>query len=229
MLERNYRDWREYVERLLNIRFTEELDSSEELNRLILNYLTFAYSVIQHFEVSFKQRFRGNAAKLREYKGFLDSLCASSWPFSFVLDFRGYVQHVGLAVGDYNRHVGMNVVRVKVTADAKTLIVESRDWRRSKLSGSHGKIDLIKTLRDFHVQMLQNYGRYVAKTFFPELKEASRFYRALAVEATQGNRGCRMVFIVRHKETAEPGKTSIEVKVEEAPNDVFREVGIRIS
>ena len=58
MLNRNYAEWRSYLDKLLSATFKEEVDVSEELNRLLLNYLTFAYTIQEHFSVSLRQRFK---------------------------------------------------------------------------------------------------------------------------------------------------------------------------
>ena len=51
MLDRNYADWRGYLNRLLSADFKEHVDVSEELNRLLLNYLALAYAIQEHFSV----------------------------------------------------------------------------------------------------------------------------------------------------------------------------------
>jgi len=134
MLSRNYSDWRRYLDRLLSANFKEDLDISEELNRLILNYLTLAYSAQEHFPVSLKQRFRNNAKKLQEYDDFVERLSKASWAFAFILDYRGYVQHAGLAVRRNNRVASETSIRIEVVVDAKTLLADKRQWERSRLT-----------------------------------------------------------------------------------------------
>jgi hypothetical protein len=134
MLDRNYADWKKYLQRLLSPNFVENVDGIEELNRFLLNYLTFAYSIQEHFSVSYRQRFKKDPAKLREYVNFVDRLCKSSWEFAFVLDYRGYFQHVGLGVEFCSRTLNDTSITIKVVADAKTLLSDSRDWDRSNLT-----------------------------------------------------------------------------------------------
>src|SRR5205823_4871862 len=175
MLSRNYREWRNYLDGLLSASYKEDVDISEELNRLILNYLTLAYSIQEHFSVSFKQRFRKDPKNLQEYDDFIDRLSKASWAFAFILDYRGYVQHAGLAVTRNNRVASDTSVQIEVIADAKTLISDRREWNRSRLTVENGEIDLVAILKEFHIQMLQSYGSFVAKTFFPELQSAAEF------------------------------------------------------
>src|SRR5207237_8448555 len=121
-LDRKYADWKTYLNRLLSSTFKEDVDVSEELNRLLLNYLTFAYTIQEHFLVSFRQRFKKDTATLKKYSDFLDRLCKACWPFAFLLDYRGYVQHVGLGIGRNNRTANDTSVRIEVVANAKTLL-----------------------------------------------------------------------------------------------------------
>jgi hypothetical protein len=56
MLQRNYSEWRNYLNRLLAVDFRENIDRTEELNRLIINYLTVAYTTHTHFGTSLRTR-----------------------------------------------------------------------------------------------------------------------------------------------------------------------------
>lgn len=231
MLNRNYQEWRGYLDRLLSARFEEDVDVSEELNRLLLNYLTFAYAIQTHFLVSFRQRFRKDPAKLRQYSDFIDRLCSASWAFAFILDYRGYVQHVGLGITRNSRTANDSSVSVQVVADAKTLLSESRQWERSRLTIAAGEIDLIKILKEFHVQMLQSYATFVAKTFFPEVEPASKFYARLTNEVRSRDPGARMIFYTEKPEvtTDERRKVSVRMNPVFVPNDVFAEMGIKVT
>jgi hypothetical protein len=198
ILDRNYSEWRRYLDRLLSATFKEDVDVSEELNRLLLNYLTFAYSILKHFDVSFRQRFKKAPTKLRKYSDFLDRLCKASWAFAFVLDYRGYVQHVGLGIFRNNRAVNDTSIRIEIVANAKMLVSEStRGWKRSRLTVNSSEINLVAVLKEFHFQMLHSYAAFVAKTFFPELQPASEFYSNLTKEVRERDPTARMIFIAR--------------------------------
>jgi hypothetical protein len=230
MLNRNYVEWRRYLNRLLSPTFEEDVDVSEELNRLLLNYLTFAYSIQEHFTVSFRQRFKNNAAKLKHYAVFLEKLCKASWPFAFILDYRGYVQHVGLGITRNHRTVNDTSVKLEIVADAKMLL-ETRQWRRSGLKVACGEIDLVRVLKRFHIQMLQNYASFVANTFFPELKPASKFYGDLTKEVRQKNPTALMIFFAEEPQvtTDKTGKVSVNMRAIAVPNDVFNDLGIKVT
>lgn len=231
MLHRNYGDWRRYLDRLLSPTFKEDVDISDELNRLLLNYLTFAYSIQEHFAVSFRQRFKKNSPKLKRYAAFVEKLCKASWPFAFVLDFRGYVQHVGLGITRNNRTVDDTSVSIQIVADAKTLLSESKQWKRSRLKSTHGELDLVRILKAFHIQMLQNYASFVANTFFPELVPASKFYGDLTREVRQKKPTARMIFYLEKPQVAtdKVGKVFINMKPVFVANDVFNELGIKVT
>ncbi|HKP02410.1 MAG TPA: hypothetical protein VJU77_03525 [Chthoniobacterales bacterium] len=230
MLDRNYTDWRNYLNRLLSADFHEDVDVSEELNRLLLNYLTFAYTIQKHFAVSFRQRFKKQQATLKKYFDFVDRLCAACWPFAFLLDYRGYVQHVGLGISANSRTANDTSVRIKITASSKTLLAESRGWKRSGLTVERGDLDLVAILKEFHVQMIQSYATFVAKTFFPELHPAEEFYASLTREIQERHPNARMIFFTKKPEftPGDGGKMSLNMNIIMVPNDVFGELGIKI-
>lgn len=228
MLETNYREFRGFVDELLTLKREDQSNDGEELDRLLLNYLTFAYSIQQHFEVSFKRRFKKDEVAKKKYADFLDRLCAACWPFAFILDFRGYVQHVGLGIGNFNRNVTLSSVNVRITADPARLTRESRQWERSGLSAKSDAIDLLEILHEFHIQMLQSYGNFVATTFFPELVPASDFYGYLTAEVKQKDPEARMIFFEKEPEVMreEGGKFRINAQAVFPPNSLFNELGI---
>lgn len=230
MLHRNFLQWRSLIDDLLNAKANEPEDTLEELNRLLLNYLTCAYTIREHFEVSFQHRYRKDNNRQGEFDAFLTSLCSQYWSFGFFLDFRGYVQHRGVGVGHYSRQVQQAAVHVVVSADAQQLLSKSRNWKRSTLNPSHGRIDLVTHLQEFHICMLQHFGGFVAKTFFPELKPASDFYAALTTEAKAKDVFARMMFMEEPPKVFRDGaKISTTLNLICVPNSVFEELGIRIS
>jgi len=231
ILDRNYSEWRSYLDRLLSSTFKEDVDVSEELNRLLLNYLTFAYTIQEHFLVSFRQRFKKDLTTLKKYDSFIDRLCKACWPFAFFLDFRGYVQHVGLGISRSNRTASDTAVRIEVIACPKSLLADSRQWKRSGLTADHEDIDLVAALKEFHVQMLQSYASFVANTFFPELHPASEFYAALTREVQERDPAARMLFYSQKPDSTpdDTGKVSLNMNLILVPNDVFSELGIRVT
>jgi hypothetical protein len=230
ILHRNFLEWRSFIDDLLNPKTKEKDDALDELNRLLLNYLTCSYTIREHFEVSFQQRYRNDPVKRDEYDKFVESLVKSWWSFAFFLDFRGYVQHKGFGVGHYSRSVDQTEVHVKVAIQATALLAETRSWKRSNLTASHGTIDLITQLQEFHLCLLQHYAAFVARTFFPELKDAAEFYARLTAEAKEKDPFSRMVFLEGAPQVINEGsKITTTLNFVYVPNSVFEELGIRIS
>ena len=230
MLNRNYADWKTYLNRLLSAYFKEEVNVKEELDRYLLNYLTFAYTIEQHFNVSFRKRFRMDPAARKRYANFLDEQCKQSWPFAFILDYRGYVQHVELGISWTHRKANDTFVRIEVMANAKALLAASREWKRSGLTVAKGDMDLVGILKEFHIRMIHNYAGFVANMFFPELKPASEFYARLTKEVKERDPNALMIFfpekpISTHDRS---GTVAINWDVIYVANDLFAELGITI-
>ncbi len=229
MLSKNYDQWSSFVSSLLTAEIRDHDDTQIELNRLLLNYLTFAYTIREHFEVSYRQRHKKNEKKLKEYDEFIDRFCDKCWAFAFISDFRGYVQHRGLAVGQYKRNIGRTAVKIEILADAGQLLRESREWKKSKLAPERGEIDLVDLLFEFHLQMVQTYGPFMAKAFFPELMPASKFYGELTIEAKSADPEAIMVFQQGEPATdMKNGRLTMNLNVIMPPNDVFGELGIQV-
>lgn len=230
ILGQNYSEWKSYVNSLLNAKTSHDGGEMLQLDRLLLNYLTCAYTIQEHFKVSFQRRFRKNAAKQKEYSNFIDGLCKASWPFAFFLDFRGHVQHCGLGIGEFNRQVNATSVIVTITHDAAKLVAENKTWPRSKLTGKEGKLELVTLLDEFHARMLQHYAGYVAKTFFPELFPAAEFYGCLTEEVRRVDPDLRMFFHKKDLDLKTEGdKQTLNLQLTFAPNDVFAELGVRVT
>jgi hypothetical protein len=229
ILNTNYDAWRLYINSLLTSGSKSREDSEDELNRLLLNYLTFAYSISEHFNVSFRQRYKKDPIKSKEYDAFIDKLCSHSWPFAFIIDYRNYVQHVGLAVGKYVRNESRSKIEVFVTADANQLLKDTRQWAKCALTPEHGIIDLIEALHEFHIHMMGSFASYVCATFFPELQPASEFYGRLTKEVKIKHPTAKMVLYQGEpKRVEKDGKINFSLNLVMCPNDLYGEIGIDI-
>jgi len=230
ILSYNFQDWRNYLDSLLIRKTNDHDDEMLHLDRLLLNYLTCAYTIREHFEVSFNKRFRKDTSRKTEHDTFLKRLCSESWAFAFFLDFRGHVQHYGLGIGHYARSYNETSVSVTITQDAASLISrnsQARAWTYSKLKGSEGIIELVPLLKEFHIHMLQNYAGFIVQTFFPELIPAGEFYSLLTNEVQSTYPKSRMVFSEREIATRKEGrKTHFKFDLIKVPNDLFLELGI---
>jgi len=228
LLGLNYSEWIAYINILLTPTMREE-DIVVKLDRLLLNYLSCAYTIQEHFKGSIRRRFKNNTAKKEEYDTFIDELCKKSWEYAFFLDFRGYVQHCGLGIGKFNRQANLTSVTVSIGQDAKELLENSKEWKRCELTGKEGVLDLVKMLNEYHHRMTEQYGRFVAKLFYPELVQIANFYSDLTREVQQINLGFRMVFIENDpKINTEGDKQTMNLELSFVPNDLFAELGIMI-
>ena len=230
MLTRNYTEWRQYLNRLLSPDFHDDGAVSEELNRLLLNYLTFAYAIQEHFEVSLRQRFKKDPSKLKAYSDFVERLCKLCWPFAFFLDFRNYFQHVGLGISASSRKSDDTSVRISITACPSLLLAGSRQWKRSGLTAQKNDLDLVALLKEFHIQVLQSYAKFVANTFYPELQSADAFYGRLTKEVQERHPTARMVFFKKWPKFRKQsdGTSTFKMTAVAVPNDVYGELGINV-
>ena len=234
ILEQNYSEWKSYVNSLLNATTSNTGNEMLELDRLLLNYLTCAYTIQEHFTKSFQRRFRNAEVKQKEFSDFIKELCKASWSFAFFLDFRGHVQHCGLGIGEFHREVNATSVIVSITHDAAKLIAENKDqrrsWSHSNLTAKHGKLELVSLLDEFHSRMMHHYGGYIAKTFFPELFPAAEFYGRLTEEVRKPDPGFRMFFHPGELDIKTEGDThKWNLHLSAVPNDVFAELGLAVT
>jgi hypothetical protein len=228
ILDGNYKEWDAYINLLRGPGPRDYDNDFLKLDRLLLNYLTAAYTIQEHFQVSFVRRFRKDNGKLKEFDDFINGLCQSCWEFAFFLDFRNHVQHCGLGIGRFHRQVFLHSSEVSVVYDAAQLFVENKKWKRCKLTGKEGELNLIELLQKFHQQVLQNYGGYVAKTFFPELVPAIQFYANLTGEVRKINPEFKMFFgVIQPEENSKPLKAKLSLNL--VPNDLLAELGISVS
>jgi hypothetical protein len=229
-LETNYLEWSAYLKALLSPDHRNVEDEKDGLDRLLLNYLTCAYTIREHFKVSYRQRYRGDAAKLKEYEDFRAAVCKQHFGFAFFLDFRGFVQHKALPVGHFSKQVNLSSVKIEVTQDAVSLLRESREWEMCGLTANHGILDLPSLLQDFHLVMMKSYAEFVVRTMFPELLPAAEFYSALTEEVKAVNPDFRMVFLEGPLKPERDGSIMrMNLQIVLVPNDVLAELGIQVS
>jgi hypothetical protein len=224
----SYNAWKNYIG-LLRKPDQKNYDADYlELDRLMLGYLATAYTLQEHFKVSFVRRFRKAPDKLKEYADFLDEMCRNHWEFAFFVDFRDHVQHRGLGIGRFNRQVFTDFSKVTIVYDSAQLFTNDRNWQRCKLTGKEGELNLIELLDKFHQQMFQKYGNYVATTLGSELMPAAQFYAKLTEEVQKINPAFKMFFgTIAPEENSNPQTANLSLKL--IPNDLLTELGLSIS
>lgn len=227
ILELNYRDWTAYHRALLTPGYRKQ-DDLLLLNRLLFNFLAAAYGLFEHFEVSYRRRHKKDPDCLAEYDAFLKRFFENSWAAAFFMDFRNYAQHFNLPIGAFNRHEETHSITISITHDAATLAAEYRDWKRSRLTPERGQLDLISMSEEFYRRLQRDYGGFMARCFYPELKEMDQFYWRLTQEVWERNPNARMVFFAEKDENRKRTKILVRLSIEQPPNAVFDEIGISI-
>ena len=225
ILKENYKAWSHLVQELL-APASLVTPNQREFDRLMFNLLATAYGIIEHFETSFRRRHKKDSSKISEYKSFITQLCKSSWAVAFFLDFRNYVQHVELPIGNIHKSIRRDSVSIAITQDAQKLLKSSSRWPLSKLKAEMGSIDLISLTDEFYITFVQNFGGYVARLFSPELIEIDGFFRSLTNEVIKQYPNCIMGFLLENKHVRSGNKVRFTTTYSERPNYVFEELGI---
>jgi hypothetical protein len=231
ILDLSYKEWKDYIE-LLRKPGERNWDVDYlQLDRLMLNYLATAFTLQNHFKVTFDRRFKKVPEKSKAYVDFLNEMCRNYWEFAFFFDFRDHVQHRGLGIGRFHRQVFTDFSEVTIVYDSAQLFAETKGrncWDRCKLAGTEGELKLVEMLDKFHQQMLQIYGNYVATKFGIELIPAAQFYATLTAEVQKINPAFKMFFgVIVPEENSNPQRAKLSLKL--IPNDVLAELGLSIS
>ncbi len=229
LLSRNYEQWRAHLKAMLHPGPRDSSEDSQELDRLMFNFLAVAYGIGEHFRVSYRRRYRRDAIRLKEYDDLIASMCKKSWAFAFFLDYRNFAQHCGLPIGNFQRNEDAKSVSIAVTQDSADLLKEFKDWRYCRLTASHGTLDLIEMAEEYYRYLLGHYAPFIAMAFFPELLPAHQFYGRLTNEVTAKVPGARMIFIASKEEWKERAHEKMKMTVVYPLNDVFGELGIRVN
>lgn len=181
ILQRNFKEWEDYIRSLLVPDGDLKTDEMVELDRLQLNFLSAAKSLLDHFRQHWIQKHR-KSPREATFSDFIMKLEEGCWAFAFFQDLRNFTQHCGLPVGNYSRNVNSSSVTLTVACDADWLVNHYSGWGKSKLTKEHGKLDLISLSRDYFIRLKQDFGNFVASEFAPDLLDAHNFFAGLAKE-----------------------------------------------
>lgn len=229
MLAANYVQWKDYVGQRISRENADVQRLKDEIDRLLLNYLTCFYTIREHFKQSLRRRARADSSKIARYDDLVDALCTDCWEFGFFLDLRGYVQHVAHCTVVNLEHASDDSMRLTVFARPRELLSRSRQWQRCALATSSAPIDLTKAIDTFHDCTSRRYAGFVAAEFFPELWSAHAFYRDLADEARTADPAASMFFMTEPSPPCGEGQeVRLSINLTCVPTDVFRELGLRV-
>ena len=228
ILEKNYQEWWSFTRKLLTPGNRDFEQDRLELNRLLMNYLSSAYSIVEHLEKSYTRRFRNDAEKSQKYRDFVSRLEHDSFAYAFFMDFRDYAQHQETPIGTYNRNETTNSVNISIRQSAGDLSTQPRDWERSHLTAAKGDLDLLTMTRDFHHLMNHSFERFMIDALNPDLKAIDEFYWGLTQEVRQKIPNARMVFLEKLIQTPERTRVSFSYTIVQPPNAPYEELGIPI-
>jgi len=202
ILQRNYRQWKDYIQSLLVPDGDLDDDQMVELDRLQLNFLSAAKSLLDHFKTHWTQKHR-NTPRDKAFVDFIHKLEDVCWAFAFFQDMRNFTQHCGLPVGVYSRNVSANSVKLTVACDSEWLLDNYSGWGKSKLKKEHGRLDLISLTQDYFIRLKQDFGNFVATEFAPELLGAHNFFASMAKEVEDFNERAEFHLITGHTRDGE--------------------------
>ena len=223
ILVRNFTEWSDYLRSLFHPG-SLQADEKLELNRLLLNYLTCAKAVIDHFEIAYSEQFPETDQK-GEFRKYLQRVREKNWASAFFQDFRNFVQHRGLPVGNFSRKFSETSITLHVQVDAASLVRDYDRWKYSQLTATNGSLDLVDLLRDYHQCTMQNVASFLARAFFPSLIPAHNFYAKMAAEvAKAAPAGYRMLLMDVISESNE----NLNLTWIEAPSNLFAMLGFKV-
>jgi len=221
IVKRNYAEWFQYTKSLLKPIDGLSDDEMTELDRLMLNFLSSARSLIDHFAQYYKQTHR-NTPEGGKYSEYITKLETNCWAFAFFQDFRNFTQHCGLPIGLYSRSASRNTINLKIVANAKWLRDNYSGWGKSKLTEAHGELDLLKLTQDYYVRLTQDLGRFVAETFGPTMRDAHNFFVSLAQEVEAKHPGTTMAIAESYSIQGD----KVQGTYEYPPSDLLGSLGI---
>ena len=224
ILQKNYSQWREYIQSLLKPGDDLDDDQMVELDRLQLNFLSSAKSLLDHFRQEWTQKHR-KTPKEKEFNIFIQRLEKVSWAFAFFQDLRNFTQHCGLPVGNYSRSFSASSVTLTVACDSEWLVEHFSGWGKSKLTRANGKLDLISLTRDYFVQLQQNFGNFVATEFAPGLLETHNFFAGMAKEVADVNPRATFHLLTGYTRNGD----QISFQISTPPSDLLGSLGITVS
>jgi hypothetical protein len=221
ILKRNFEQWQMHVNSLFTPVQGLSNDEMLELDRLQMNFQSSAKSLLDQFRTHWTRKFRGTS-KEKEFQDTLEKLSKVSWSFAFFQDLRNFTQHCGLPVGRYNRNVNLNVIKIRVECDAKWLLKNYSRWEKSKLTASHGNLNLVKLSRDYYIYLREHFGSFVASAFAPNLLDAHTFFRGLGLEVDNINQRADLGILTRLVNKG----LSCKITHKMPPKDLFGNLGI---
>lgn len=182
ILNRNYSVWVNYIHSLLTSGDNLNDDQKAELDRLLMNFLSSAKALIDHFKQHWVQKHR-DSEREKEFLDFTNRLCAEEWAFGFFQDLRNFTQHCGLPVGNYQRSCSDTSVELIIGCDSAWLCENYDGWKKSNLDSDDGFLNYVSLTRAYWARLNQDLGRFLSREFAPPLIDTHNFFANLQKES----------------------------------------------
>ncbi|HTX89785.1 MAG TPA: hypothetical protein VMC09_01095, partial [Anaerolineales bacterium] len=158
-------------ERFRNTHQIDETINDEilnEINRLLINYLSSFRTMIDHYQTRCTRLDRGGSQYLGTFKVSTANIYDASFSYRFIYQLRNYVQHCGLPVGCvgaevYKNEAGDTVAQLSVYFDRDSLLTRFNKWGKIKneLEAQPARIEISVHLVEFHQRVLELYRALV--------------------------------------------------------------------
>jgi hypothetical protein len=135
-------------------------EAFQEMNRLLLNYLSSFKTFIDHLTTRYTRLQRQGHSFLDDFKKLTAACYDGNFSYRFFSKLRDYVQHCGLPLGsidisEYPDQKGEVVIKVSITIDRDNLISSYKKWGnvRSDLQSQPRNMELLPYLAGFQSQI----------------------------------------------------------------------------
>ena len=106
--------------------FLEE--TSLELNRLLLNYLSSFKTFLAHLETRYKRLLKKQPSNIKNFKQITSHCYDGNFYYRFFYKLRNYVQHCALPVEHIQIKEGQNSVEISIDFNRDSLINNYNEW-----------------------------------------------------------------------------------------------------
>lgn len=135
-------------------------EAFQEMNRLLLNYLSSFKTFIDHLTTRYTRLQRQGDSFLDDFKKLTAACYDGNFPYGFFSKLRDYVQHCGLPLGsiyisEYPHRKGVVIIKVSITMDRDNLIRSYKKWGSVKpdLQRQPRNMELLPYLDGFQSQI----------------------------------------------------------------------------
>ena len=135
-------------------------EAFQEMNRLLLNYLSSFKTFIDHLTTRYTRLQRQGHSFLDDFKKLTAACYDGNFPYRFFSKLRDYVQHCGLPLGsmdisEYPDQKGNVVIKVSISIDRDNLISSYKKWGKvtPDLQSQSQNMELLPYLNGFQSQI----------------------------------------------------------------------------